>query len=125
MKQKIYNVFCTLFGLLLINGGLDKYFHYMPVPENLPAELIKDSTAFLEIAWLMPLIGIIEIIGGLLIILPRTRALGALLIIPVMTGVLLTHFTVAPSGIPMVLVIWVILGWIIYENRAKYLALLK
>ncbi|MFN8154889.1 MAG: hypothetical protein U0Y08_11420 [Bacteroidia bacterium] len=42
-----------------------------------------------------------------------------------MTGVFLTHFTVAPSGIPMALVIWGILGWILYENREKYLALLK
>ncbi len=97
----------------------------MPVPKDLPAELMKDSAAFMEIAWLMPLIGTIEIIGGLLIILPRTRALGALLIIPVMTGVFFTHFTVAPTGIPMVLVIWGILGWIIFENREKYLVMLK
>ncbi|RZK64675.1 MAG: DoxX family protein, partial [Pedobacter sp.] len=32
----------SLFGLLLINGGLDKFLHYMPVPEQLPQELVKD-----------------------------------------------------------------------------------
>lgn len=125
MKTKIYNVLCVIFGLLLINGGLDKFLHYMPVPENLPAELVKDSAAFMEISWLMPLIGSVELLGGLLVIIPRTRALAAILVTPVMTGVLFTHFTVAPDGIPVVIVIWLILGWIIFENRGKYLALIK
>lgn len=125
MKTKIYNVLCVIFGILLINGGLDKFLHYMPVPENLPAELVKDSAAFMEISWLMPLIGSVELLGGLLVIIPRTRALAAILVTPVMTGVLFTHFTVAPDGIPVVIVIWLILGWIIFENREKYLALIK
>lgn len=125
MKTKIYNVLCVIFGLLLINGGLDKFLHYMPVPENLPAELVKDTAAFMEISWLMPLIGSVELLGGLLVIIPRTRALAAILVTPVMTGVLFTHFTVAPDGIPVVIVIWLILGWIIFENRGKYLALIK
>jgi putative oxidoreductase len=125
VKTKIYNVLCVIFGLLLINGGLDKFLHYMPVPENLPAELVKDTAAFMEISWLMPLIGSVELLGGLLVIIPRTRALAAILVTPVMTGVLFTHFTVAPDGIPVVIVIWLILGWIIFENWGKYLALIK
>ncbi|GAA4304087.1 DoxX family protein [Nibribacter koreensis] len=123
MKQKILNVLCVLFGLLLINGGLNKFFNYMPVPDNLPAELIKDTTAITEIAWLMPLIGLAEVLGGLLILFPRTRALGALVIFPVMVGVLLTHAFVEPSGLPIALVIWAILLWILFDNRKKYLPL--
>lgn len=37
----------------------------------------------------MPLVGFAEVIGGVLIILPRTRALGALIIFPVMVGIIL------------------------------------
>jgi uncharacterized membrane protein YphA (DoxX/SURF4 family) len=97
----------------------------MPVPENLPPALIKDSVALLEIEWLMPLIGIAEVVGGLLIIVPRTRALGALVVFPVMVGVLLTHIFVAPDGLIIAVVIWAILLWIIVENKQKYLQLLK
>lgn len=125
MKNKIFNIVSVLFGLLLINGGLNKFFNYMPVPENLPEPLVKDSMALIEISWLMPLIAMAELIGGLLILLPRTRALGILIVIPVMTGVLLTHLTVAPDGILMALVIWAIIGWIIWENRNKFLQLLQ
>ncbi|QHL88987.1 DoxX family membrane protein [Nibribacter ruber] len=124
MKQKILTVLCVLLGLLLLNGGLNKFFNYMPVPENLPAELVKDTTALMEISWLMPLIGAAEILGGILIMFPRTRALGALVIFPVMVGVLLTHVLVEPGGLPIALVIWAILLWIIFENRRKYLPLI-
>ncbi len=125
MKNKILNIVAALFGLLLINGGLNKFLNYMPVPDNLPSALIKDSVALLEIEWLMPLIAIAELLGGILIIIPRTRALGALVVFPVMVGVLLTHIFVAPDGLIIAVVIWAILLWIIVENKQKYLQLLK
>ena len=116
VKQIVF----SLFGLLLINGGLNKFLNYMPVPEALPEALIKDSIAMMEIAWLMPLVGTAEIIGGLLILIPRTRALGALIVFPVMVGMLLTHITVARDGLPIALAVWVVLIWIIFDNRRKY-----
>lgn len=125
MKNKIFNVISVLFSLLLINGGLNKFLNYMPVPDNLPEALMKDDLAIREISWLLPLVGAAEILGGLLILLPKTRALGALVVFPVMVGVLLTHLTVAPEGLPIALVIWAILSWMIWENRLKYTGLLK
>ncbi|NHE57220.1 DoxX family membrane protein [Cyclobacterium plantarum] len=125
MKQKAYNVIAILFGLLLMNGGLNKFFNYVPVPEGLPEALVKDNLALIEIEWLMPLIGFAEVLGGLLIFFPKTRALGALVVFPVMVGILLTHIFVAPEGLVIALIIWAILLWIIFENRSKYLNLLK
>jgi len=125
MKNKIFNIVSILFALLLINGGLNKFFNYMPVPEGLPEELLKDSAALVEIMWLMPLIGFAETLGGILILFPRTRALGALVVFPVMVGVLLTHIFVEPTGLPIAIVIWAILLWIIFENRSKFLGLIK
>lgn len=97
----------------------------MPIPEDIAEEVIKDSQAIAEIAWLMPLIAFAEIIGGLLIIFPKTRALGAVVIFPVMIGVLLTHIFVDTSGLPIALVIWIILLWIIFENWEKYKPMIK
>jgi putative oxidoreductase len=125
MKRKILNVLSVIFGLLLINGGLDKFFHYMPVPEDLHKGMVRDFNAIAEISWLMPLIGLAEVVGGFLIFFPKTRALGALIVFPVMVGVLLTNIFVDPSGLIIAIVIWGILGWIIYENRAKYLPIIQ
>lgn len=42
------------------------------------------------IKWLLPLIAVAEIIGGILVIISKNKALGAIIIFPVMVGVLLT-----------------------------------
>jgi len=125
MQKKVLHVLSIIFGLLLINGGLDKFFHYMPIPPDLPDPLVKDTAAIMEIVWLLPLIGMAEMVGGLLILFSKTRALGALIVFPVMVGVLLTHIFVATSGLPIALVIWAILLWIIWENRNRFLQIIR
>ncbi|SEW52183.1 DoxX family protein [Chitinophaga arvensicola] len=125
MKNKILFVICLLFGLMFINAGLNKIFNYMPVPKDLPESLMKVMGAFMTITWLMPLIAVAEIVGGILFIIPKTRALGAVIIFPVMIGIVLTHLTVAPSGLPMALILLVIEIWVIIENRHKYLPMVS
>lgn len=120
MKNKILFVASLLFGLMFINAGLNKFFNYMPMPENMPEETLRDFQAMKEIIWLMPLLGLTEIIGGLLIIFPQKRALGAVIIFPIMVGIVLTHVFVDTSGLPIAIVLSAILGWIIYENRDTY-----
>ena len=80
MKSKVTFVICLLFGLMFINAGLNKFLNYMPVPKDMPENLMKVFGAFMTIGWLMPLVGIAEIVGGILFIIPKTRALGALVI---------------------------------------------
>jgi putative oxidoreductase len=124
MKTKILFVLCLLAGLMFINAGLNKFLNYIPVPEDLPEKMVKMNAAFEVIGWLLPLVGAIEIIGGLLLIFPRTRALGAVVLVPVLAGILLTHITVAPSGLPIVLVLIAIIAWVVVENRKKYLPMI-
>jgi hypothetical protein len=125
MKKKILFVVSLLFGLMFINSGLNKIFHYMPMPKDLPEGLLKVMGAFMEITWLFPLIATFEIIGGILFITNKYRALGAIIIFPIMIGILLTHITVAPSGLPIALVLFAINLWVIVENREKYLPMIR
>lgn len=121
----VKTILFSLFGLMMLNGGLNKFLNYIPAPKDLPEALAKDNAAFAEIAWLMPLVAVAEIVGGLLVLIPKTRALGALVLFPVMVGILLTHITVAPDGLLMALILWAILLWIIIDNRHKYLPLIN
>jgi len=115
----------SLFALMFINAGLDKFFHYMPMPENMPEEMQKVGTAFMQIPWLMPLVGITEIIGGILVLYPKTRTLGAIVLLPVMVGIITHNFTVAPSGsgIGVGLVMLVINIWLLFDNKEKLKAI--
>lgn len=125
MKNKILFVISLLFGLMFINSGLNKIFQYMPMPEDMPENMMKVVEAFATIVWLMPLIAVVEIIGGILVIIPKYRALGALMILPIMVGILLTHIYNAPSGMPIALILAAVLAWIMIENRHKYAALFR
>ena len=125
MKKKILTALSILLGLMFINSGLNKFLNYLPVPDGLPEEVVKDNNAIAEIVWLLPLIGSVEIIGGLLVMIPKTRAIGALVILPVMAGIMLSHLLVFPAGLPVASIFLAILAWIIFEKRNNYRALLN
>jgi uncharacterized membrane protein YphA (DoxX/SURF4 family) len=125
MKKKILFVVSLLFGLMFINSGLNKFFNYMPMPSDIPERMMKLMTAFMQIGWLMPLIAVAEIVGGVLFITNKFRALGAIIIFPVLVGILLTHIIIAPSGLPIALILLGIEMWVIIENREKYLPMVK
>lgn len=112
-------VVCILFGLMFINAGLNKFFNYMPMPE-MTADQMALMGAFVKISWLMPLIGAIEVIGGLLFALPKYRALGAIVILPVMVGIVLHNAIFDPSGLTIALPFFLINLWIIGDNWNKY-----
>jgi len=125
MKQKILFGISILFGLMFVNAGLNKFFNYMPVPKDMPESVVKVMTAFMQIGWLMPLVGVVEIIGGILFMTNRFRALAAIIILPDMVGILLTNIINAPSGLPIALILFAINIWVIIENRERYLPMIK
>lgn len=117
-------VLYILFGLMFLNAGLNKFFNYMPMPELTP-EQVKFFTAFMSISWLMPLVATVEIIGAILFMIPRTRALGAIVLLPVMVGILVHHLTVDPSGMVIALVLMAINILAIADNWKKYEGLVR
>jgi len=123
--MKIFKfILCLLSGLILLNAGLDKFLHYMPVPE-MDSEIMKIGEAMMTLKWIIPLTGTIEIIGGILFIFPKTRALGAIVILPVMVGILIHNATFIPSGLIIAGILFLINLWMLYENREKYKSLIN
>jgi putative oxidoreductase len=125
MKQKILFGISLVFGLFFINAGLNKFLNYMPMPENVPENLMKVMSSLMETGWVMQLVAVAEILGGILYISSKTRALGAVVIFPVLTGILLTHIVNDPTGLPMAAVLYLVNLWVIYENREKYLPMIQ
>ncbi|MRI01662.1 DoxX family membrane protein [Kriegella sp. EG-1] len=124
MKNKIYTVLCVLFGVMMINSGLNKFFNYMPMPE-MSEEMMQIMGGFMTIKWIFPLVAIIEIIGGALIAIPKTRAFGALVILPIVVGIFIHHLVHDLSGIGIALVLLAINIWVIVANWTKYEPIIK
>lgn len=125
MKKKIVLVISILFGLMFVNAGLNKFFNYMPMPKDMPEKMMKAMGAFMEIGWLIPLIAVAEIVGGILFMTNKFRALGAIIILPVMVGIMLTHLLIEPSGLPIAVPLFAINIWVIIENWRKYLPMVQ
>jgi len=97
----------------------------MPVPEDMPERLTHLVTSLTEIGWLMPLVGAVEVVAGLLFIIPKYRALGAIMIFPIIIGIILTHIITDTSGLPVALPLFLINLWVIIENKEKYMPMIK
>ena len=124
MKNKVLFAVNLLLGLMMINSGLNKFFHYQALPE-MSESVGKLMGAFAEAGWLFPLIAIAEIVGGALIIPQKTRALGTIILLPVIVGIFLTHAVLDPGTVAMSLALLAIAVWTIIENKNKYMNLIQ
>ncbi|HXB93096.1 MAG TPA: DoxX family protein [Puia sp.] len=124
MKNKILFVLSLLAGLMFLNAGLNKFFNYMPAPKEMPEKMLAAMKAYMEIGWLIPLVGVAEVLGGLLLIFPRTRALGAIVILPVLTGILLSNISTS-SNLLIVFALIAIILWVIIDSWDKYLPMIQ
>lgn len=123
MKNKILFVVSLLFGLMMINGGLNKFFNYIPL--EMGKEAMDLMNVFKSSGWVFNLVAIVEIIAGILIIIPKTRALAAIMIFPITIGIALFHVFQDPANLIMGFVFLAINLWIIFENREKYMPMIS
>lgn len=123
MKNKVLVGLCVLFGLMMVNAGANKLFGYI-VPQLTPDQLVLQS-AFETLKWIMPLVAVVEILGGVLIAIPKTRVLGALIILPVMIGIVIHHAVFEPATIAISLVMLVINVVVIVDNKDKFLPIVS
>lgn len=124
MKNKILLVLGALFGLMMVNSGLNKFFYYMPMPEPTP-EQIELIGAFVKLGWIMPLVAVVEIVGGALFAIPKYRTLGAIIILPVMVGIVAHHAVHDPAGLVIPGVMLAINLWALMDGKDKWMSLAR
>ena len=119
MKNKILLVLCILFGLMMLNSGVSKFTGHMPAMD-MPEAATSLMQAFMSSGWLFELIAIVEIIGGILFAIPKYRALGAIVILPITVGIFLFNAVLSPSVLVVGAVLLAINIWVLIENRDRY-----
>ena len=68
--------------------------------------------------WFMYVTGSVELLGAVLIVIPRTRFYGAVLLLATMVGAILTHIQANKIGaIPVPFVLLVLAGFVGWMNR--------
>jgi len=70
--------------------------------------------------WAIPVIGVFELVGAVLVLIPKTRVYGAALLILVMVGAIGTHMMNADwAGLLMPMMLGVMAGIVVYLHRGE------
>ncbi len=122
------NIAGALLGLLFVVFGSNFFLNFIPMPppppEGTPVAMFFG--AFFATGYLA-FVKVLEILGGLLVALPRTRPLGLLLLVPIIVNILAFHtFITAGAGLleaPLLLIVALTL-FLVWTHRRGLAALL-
>ncbi len=101
MKTKIAPAVARiLMGLPLVVFGLNGFLNFIPPPEGgLPPEAERFSTALLESGYMMPLIGLTQLVVGVLLLANRFVPLALVLFAPFIVNSVAFHLFLEPAGL--------------------------
>ncbi len=118
----------ALLGLLFIASGVVVLFQLVPLPppppETTPAG--KFMAAFGPTGYLT-FVKIFEVLGGILVAIPKTRNLGLLVLGPIILNILAFHgFVMGGEGLfsPMILAISAMALFLLWSGRREFAGLL-
>lgn len=116
-----------LLGLLFIMSASVVLFGMAPTPE-----IPKDTPVwhFMQAfgpTGYMTFVKVLELIGGILLIVPKTRNIGLLVLGPILVNILAFHHFVAKDGIfqPMLLAIAALSLFLLWAERKAWCVLVK
>lgn len=129
MTRHFSTIAGALLGLLFISVGLMVLLGLGPAPQ-LPPEGTPPAHFFAAFGptGYLTFVKVCEVVGGLLVAIPRTRNFGLLVLGPVIINILAFHlFVTGGAGLfePMIVVICVLAGYLLWVERVAFLRLLR
>ena len=113
----------ALLGFVFVASGLVVLLNMVP-PQPAPPEgsAVAHFMAAFEPTGYFKFVKILEIIGGLLIAIPKTRRAGMLILGPILVNILAFHALVAKQGVfsPALLVICALTLFLVYVEREAF-----
>ena len=114
-----------LLGLLFVLTGSNIFFNFLPMPQKPPPPLAVDFTKALMQSHYMYVVGLLQVSGGLLLLIGRYVPLGLTLLGPVIVNILLFHIFLAPEGLLVALVVAVLALFLLWRYRTNFAGLVR
>lgn len=124
------NIAATLLGLAFVTFGLNFFLNFIPMPpDNSPADAPhKLFMAALYPTGYLTFVKVLEILGGVLVALPKTRNFGLLVLGPIVINILAFQiFLTKGAGLtqPPVIAVAVLSAFVLFAERKAFANLLK
>src|SRR5437870_8213756 len=114
----------VLLGLMFVVFGSNIFLHFVPMPP-LPATLAGDFSKALIQSHYIYVVGLLQVIGGLLLLIGRYVPLGLALLGSVIVNILLFHIFLDRSGLPLAIIVAVLVLFLLWRYRTNFAGLLK
>jgi hypothetical protein len=114
----------VLMGLLFFVTGLNGFLNFLPQPSTLPEGAVAFAGALMKTGYLFPLIMATQLIVGALLLANRFVPLALAVIAPIVVNIIAFHVFLAPSGIPLALVVLTLEVYLAWAYRKAYVPML-
>lgn len=118
----------AVLGLLFVMSGVVVLFNLAPTPELPEGSPMAHFMAAFGPTGYMTFIKVLELSGGLLVAIPRTRNLGLLTLGPIIVNILAFHlFVMDGKGLfePMLIVIVLLAAYLLWVERRAFGGLVR
>jgi uncharacterized membrane protein YphA (DoxX/SURF4 family) len=113
----------TLIGLMFLLSSLTYFLNLVPQPD-----LTGNAKIFMDgltaSGYIMPVVKIFEFLCGLAFVSGRFVSLAVVLIFPIALNILLINAFLIPSGLPIVMPLFLGILFLAYAHRENYKSLL-
>src|ERR1044071_9728165 len=114
----------VLLGLVFTVFGLNIFLMFLPMPPQKPSLATDFSKALMESHY-MYVVGLLQVIGGLLLWIGRYVPFGLTLLGPVIVNILLFHIFLEPTGLPIAVVVSVLALFLLWAYRSAFAGLVQ
>jgi len=122
MKNIILIARCLL-GLVFLIFGLNGFLHFIPMP--LPSGVAGQFMAALFVSRYLLVVASLQVLTAVLLLINRYVPLALALLGPIIANILLFHVLMAPSGIPLALIVAVLWSLVLVSVRTAFAELFQ
>lgn len=115
----------TLVGVLFALQAAVFLSGKMPQPTLAPGSLTAQFMGVMGPTGFLSFVKFFELLGGILLAIPKTRNFGLLILCPIVANILAFDILIDRSALVVALVIAVIFLFLLWTERAKILSLLR
>src|SRR6201998_4973190 len=112
-----------LAGTIFLIFGLNGFLHFIPLPP--PSGVAGQFMGALFVSHYLTLIFALQVIGGVLLLANRYVPLALAILAPVIVNILSFHALMAPSGLPLAIVVAVLWALIFVNVRPAFAGLFQ
>ncbi|MDP9291791.1 MAG: DoxX family membrane protein [Verrucomicrobiota bacterium] len=112
-----------LLGLIFLVFGLNGFLHFIPMPP--PSGHAGEFAGAMYVTGYLYVVMALQIIGGALLLIGRYVPLGLTLLGPIIVNIVLFHIFMAPSGLPLAIVISALSLFLLWRYWPSFAGLVR